>query len=169
MRVLFVFSSILALTSLACGAASVKAPAPLSDAAQIVSPASSVSSVIPAPVISTLTSTATPRPATPSSTPDPAGTIFVANSEKPQDSCAAGVRNGTDSADGDPMDKLGSNPILPELQTLVPGLDATLQTHPSGPAGMGPGKGDQVGKRITFAPFLSEMPAYCDPELADQN
>jgi len=125
---------------------------------------------------------------------------------------------GTDSATGDPMDQLGSNPVLPQLQTLVPGLDATLQAHPSGafqelvedgqihdscfannitvnpsdpnwaaamvgksqaednywgdpsgPAGMGPGKGDQVGKRITFAPFLSEMPAYCDPTLADQN
>ncbi|MBE0670680.1 MAG: hypothetical protein IH588_08840 [Anaerolineales bacterium] len=37
---------------------------------------------------------------------------------------------------------------------------------PSGPSGMGPGKGDSVGKRITFAPFLTEMPGYCDPALA---
>jgi len=38
----------------------------------------------------------------------------------------------------------------------------------SGPSGMGPGTGDSVGKRLTFAPFLTVMPGYCDPALADQ-
>ena len=38
----------------------------------------------------------------------------------------------------------------------------------SGPSGMGPGKGDSVGKRITFDPFLTEMPAFCDSSLAQQ-
>lgn len=37
---------------------------------------------------------------------------------------------------------------------------------PSGPSGMGPGAGDSVGKRITFAPFLTEAPEHCDPTLA---
>lgn len=37
---------------------------------------------------------------------------------------------------------------------------------PSGPSGMGPGKGDSVGKRITFAPFLMEAPKHCDPSLS---
>ncbi len=39
---------------------------------------------------------------------------------------------------------------------------------PSGPSGMGPGKGDNVAKKITFAPFLKEIPEYCDPTLATQ-
>ncbi|MBC7876399.1 MAG: hypothetical protein H7Y59_04440 [Anaerolineales bacterium] len=38
----------------------------------------------------------------------------------------------------------------------------------SGPAGMGPGTGDSVGKRLTFAPFLTEAPSFCDPTLSDQ-
>lgn len=38
---------------------------------------------------------------------------------------------------------------------------------PSGPGGMGPGKGDQVGLRVEFAPFLTEPPAHCDLSLAE--
>jgi hypothetical protein len=37
---------------------------------------------------------------------------------------------------------------------------------PSGPGGKGPGSGDQVGRRITFDPFLTEAPSYCDLSLA---
>ena len=39
---------------------------------------------------------------------------------------------GSSEAEGDPMDNLSSNPMLPQLQTLVPGLEATLQANPSG-------------------------------------
>jgi len=40
---------------------------------------------------------------------------------------------------------------------------------PSGPSGMGPGTGDNVGKRIVFEPFLTVRPEYCDLSLSDQN
>ncbi|MBN8656527.1 MAG: hypothetical protein J0M11_12370 [Anaerolineae bacterium] len=40
--------------------------------------------------------------------------------------------------------------------------------NPSGPSGGGPGTGDGLGRRINFAPFLTEPPAYCDPELSQQ-
>lgn len=46
--------------------------------------------------------------------------------------------------------------------------DGNYWGDPSGPAGMGPGTGDSVGKRLTFAPFLTEAPNFCDPALSDQ-
>jgi predicted outer membrane repeat protein len=39
---------------------------------------------------------------------------------------------------------------------------------PSGPSGMGPGSGDSVGKSLVFAPFLTQIPEYCDPILGQQ-
>ncbi len=45
--------------------------------------------------------------------------------------------------------------------------DGNYWGDPSGPSGMGPGTGDSVGKRLTFAPFLTEPPEHCDPTLAD--
>lgn len=40
--------------------------------------------------------------------------------------------------------------------------------HPSGPSGRGPGTGDSVGKnKVTFAPFLTEAPSFCDPTLSE--
>jgi len=44
--------------------------------------------------------------------------------------------------------------------------DGNYWGDPSGPSGMGPGNGDSVGKRVIFAPFLTEMPEHCDTELA---
>lgn len=42
--------------------------------------------------------------------------------------------------------------------------------HPSGPSGRGPGSGDSVGKnKVTFAPFLTEAPAFCDASLSEIN
>src|SRR5215213_6826860 len=41
--------------------------------------------------------------------------------------------------------------------------------HPSGPSGMGPGTGDNIGKRVLFEPFLTVRPEYCDPALVEQN
>lgn len=46
--------------------------------------------------------------------------------------------------------------------------DSNYWGDPSGPSGMGPGKGDSVGKRLVFEPWLMEMPEYCDPTLATQ-
>jgi predicted outer membrane repeat protein len=40
---------------------------------------------------------------------------------------------------------------------------------PSGPSGMGPGTGDNIGKRILFEPFQTVRPEYCDPALSEQN
>lgn len=46
--------------------------------------------------------------------------------------------------------------------------DSNYWGDPSGPAGWGPGKGDQIGKQITFEPFLDVRPEYCDLDLSDQ-
>lgn len=46
--------------------------------------------------------------------------------------------------------------------------DGNYWGDPSGPSGMGPGTGDSVGKRLTFAPFLTSAPEFCDPALSDQ-
>lgn len=46
--------------------------------------------------------------------------------------------------------------------------DGNYWGDPSGPAGMGPGTGDSVGKRLTFSPFLTAPPDFCDPDLSDQ-
>ena len=46
--------------------------------------------------------------------------------------------------------------------------DSNYWGDPSGPAGWGPGKGDQIGKKITFEPFLDVRPEYCDLDLSDQ-
>jgi predicted outer membrane repeat protein len=46
--------------------------------------------------------------------------------------------------------------------------DGNYWGHASGPSGMGPGKGDSVGKRLTFAPFLTERPEFCDVALAER-
>ena len=40
---------------------------------------------------------------------------------------------------------------------------------PSGPSGMGPGSGDNIGKQILFEPFQTVRPEYCDPALSEQN
>ena len=39
----------------------------------------------------------------------------------------------------------------------------------SGPSGMGPGTGDNIGKLIKFEPFLTARPEYCDLALSEQN
>lgn len=39
----------------------------------------------------------------------------------------------------------------------------------SGPSGMGPGSGDNVGKLVTFEPFQTVRPEYCDPALSEQD
>ena len=39
----------------------------------------------------------------------------------------------------------------------------------SGPSGMGPGAGDNIGKLILFEPFQTVRPEYCDPALSEQN
>ena len=44
--------------------------------------------------------------------------------------------------------------------------DGNYWGDPSGPSGMGPGTGDSVGKRLTFVPFLTAPPDFCDPEFA---
>lgn len=46
--------------------------------------------------------------------------------------------------------------------------DGNYWGDPSGPSGMGPGSGDSVGKGLTFAPFLTSMPDFCDATLVDQ-
>jgi predicted outer membrane repeat protein len=46
--------------------------------------------------------------------------------------------------------------------------DGNYWGHPSGPSGRGPGSGESVGKNnVTFAPFLTEAPAFCDPTLTE--
>lgn len=46
--------------------------------------------------------------------------------------------------------------------------DGNYWGHPSGPSGRGPGSGDSVGKnKVTFAPFLTEAPSFCDPTLTE--
>jgi predicted outer membrane repeat protein len=39
----------------------------------------------------------------------------------------------------------------------------------SGPSGMGPGTGDNIGKLIRFEPFLTARPEYCDLALSEHN
>ena len=39
---------------------------------------------------------------------------------------------------------------------------------PSGPSGMGPGTGDNIGKRIAFEPFQTVRPEFCDPAFSEQ-
>jgi predicted outer membrane repeat protein len=46
--------------------------------------------------------------------------------------------------------------------------DSNYWGDPSGPSGMGPGKGDSVGKRLIFAPFLTVRPEFCDLNLSEQ-
>jgi predicted outer membrane repeat protein len=46
--------------------------------------------------------------------------------------------------------------------------DGNYWGDPSGPSGMGPGRGDSVGKTLVFTPFLTEIPEYCDPILGQQ-
>lgn len=47
--------------------------------------------------------------------------------------------------------------------------DGNYWGHPSGPSGRGPGSGDSVGKnKVTFAPFLTEAPSHCDPDLSEK-
>jgi predicted outer membrane repeat protein len=41
--------------------------------------------------------------------------------------------------------------------------------HPSGPSGMGPGSGDNIGKQIIFEPFHTARPEFCDLTLSEQN
>lgn len=46
--------------------------------------------------------------------------------------------------------------------------DGNYWGDPSGPSGMGPGTGDSVGKNLTFAPFLTTVPSFCDAALSDK-
>ncbi len=46
--------------------------------------------------------------------------------------------------------------------------DGNYWGDPSGPSGMGPGKGDSVGKRLTFSPFLTSAPDFCDPTFSER-
>lgn len=39
---------------------------------------------------------------------------------------------------------------------------------PSGPSGMGPGSGDNIGKGISFEPFHTARPEFCDLTLSEQ-
>ena len=39
----------------------------------------------------------------------------------------------------------------------------------TGPSGMGPGSGDNIGKLVVFQPFQTVRPEYCDPALSEQN
>ncbi len=46
--------------------------------------------------------------------------------------------------------------------------DGNYWGHPSGPSGRGPGIGESVGKtNVTFSPFLTEAPSFCDPTLTE--
>ncbi len=47
--------------------------------------------------------------------------------------------------------------------------DGNYWGDPSGPSGMGPGTGDSVGKRLTFEPFLTEAPAFCNGTLSEKS
>ncbi|HEX2996417.1 MAG TPA: hypothetical protein VHP14_16445, partial [Anaerolineales bacterium] len=64
------------------------------------------------------------------------------------------------------------NPSRPNwtsgLSSLGASADGNYWGSPSGPSGKGPGSGDSVGKRVTFAPFLTAAPAFCDPTLAER-
>lgn len=64
------------------------------------------------------------------------------------------------------------NPSRPNwssgLSSLGASADGNYWGSPSGPSGKGPGNGDSVGKRVTFAPFLTAAPSFCDPTLAER-
>lgn len=63
----------------------------------------------------------------------------------------------------DPNDPNGAAALVGMSQA-----DSNYWGDPSGPAGWGPGQGDQIGKQITFEPFLDVRPEYCDLNLSDQ-
>lgn len=73
------------------------------------------------------------------------------------DSCFA---NNTTNFEGDP-----------NWTSAIGGMseaDSNYWGDPSGPSGMGPGTGDNVGKKITSTPFLTVRPEYCDLDLSEQ-
>ena len=59
----------------------------------------------------------------------------------------------------------------PNWTSAIVGMSAAENNFwgdPSGPSGMGPGTGDNIGKRITFEPFQVARPEYCDLILSEQ-
>jgi predicted outer membrane repeat protein len=60
----------------------------------------------------------------------------------------------------------------PNWTAALSALNANAEDNywgdPSGPSGMGPGRGDNVGKRILFDPFYTARPEYCDLNLSEQ-
>jgi predicted outer membrane repeat protein len=68
---------------------------------------------------------------------------------------------GNTDLNNDPMD----------ISTAIAGLTSSENNYygdPSGPSGMGNGKGDAVGGLVTFEPYLTEPPAHCDLSLAEK-
>lgn len=64
----------------------------------------------------------------------------------------------------DPVELNFSSAIIGKLTNA----ENNYYGNASGPSGGGPGTGDGLGRRINFAPFLTEPPTYCDPELSQQ-
>ena len=75
------------------------------------------------------------------------------------DSCFA---NNTTAFPGDPN-------WTAALSALSTNGENNYWGDPSGPSGMGPGTGDNIGKLILFEPFQTVRPEYCDPALSEQN
>ncbi len=62
------------------------------------------------------------------------------------------------------------DPEDPNWSSAIAGVSFAQNNYygdPSGPGGMGPGKGDQVGRSVEFEPFLTQPPAHCDLSLAE--
>jgi predicted outer membrane repeat protein len=55
------------------------------------------------------------------------------------------------------------------LSALSTNAENNYWGAPSGPSGMGPGTGDNIGKRIVFEPFQTVRPEYCDPAFSEQD
>ncbi len=74
------------------------------------------------------------------------------------DSCFA---NNTTNFSGDPN-------WTAAMSALNANAEDNYWGDPSGPSGMGPGTGDNIGKRIVFEPFHTARPEYCDLTLSEQ-
>jgi predicted outer membrane repeat protein len=75
------------------------------------------------------------------------------------DSCFA---NNTTNFPGDPN-------WTAALSALSTNGENNYWGDPSGPSGMGPGTGDNIGQQVVFEPFQTVRPEYCDPALSEQN
>jgi predicted outer membrane repeat protein len=64
-------------------------------------------------------------------------------------------------------------PDDPNWTAAISALNTNAQSNywgdASGPSGMGPGTGDNIGKLIKFEPFLTARPEYCDLALSEHN